>query len=80
MHSAEGETRELAVASLERAVANLQRVEKAAPRLDTEQLDGQGLLMTLSHQVLLSELWQPVSERKTFPASSGQCCVSEVDN
>ena len=78
MHSAEGETRELAVASLERAVANLQRVEKAAPRLDTEQLDGQGLM--LSHQVLLSELWQPVSERKTFPASSGQCCVSEVDN
>ena len=32
-HSAEGETRELAVASLERMVANLQRVEKSAPRL-----------------------------------------------
>ena len=44
MHSAEGETRELAVASLERAVAKLQRVEKAAPRLYTEQLDGQGLM------------------------------------
>ena len=44
MHSAEGETRELAVASLERAVANLQRVGKAAPRLATEQLDGQGLM------------------------------------
>ena len=33
MHSAEGETRELAVASLERMVANLHRVEKSAPRL-----------------------------------------------
>ena len=50
MHSVEGETRELAVASLERMVAHLQRVEKAAPRLDTEQLDDQDLLylMTLS--------------------------------
>ena len=35
MHSAEGETRELAVASLERMVANLQRVEKSAPRLES---------------------------------------------
>ena len=34
MHSADGETRELAVASLERAVASLQRVEKGAARLD----------------------------------------------
>ena len=35
MHSAEGETRELAVASPERMVANHQRVEKSAPRLES---------------------------------------------
>ena len=39
VHSAEGETRELAVASLERAVAHLQRVEKGAARLDNGQID-----------------------------------------
>ena len=33
MHSADGETRELAVASLERLVADLQKVEKNTPRL-----------------------------------------------
>ena len=48
MHSAEGETRELAVASLERAVANLQRVEKGAARLDSLIQLGSIVMGTLS--------------------------------
>ena len=48
MHSAEGETRELAVASLERAVANLQRVEKGAARLDSFIQLGSIVMGTLS--------------------------------
>ena len=48
MHSAEGETRELAVASLERAVANLQRVEKGAARLDSLIQLGSIVMVTLS--------------------------------
>ena len=40
VHSADGETREVAVASLERSVAHLQRLEKAAAaRLDMDSLD-----------------------------------------
>ena len=39
VHSADGETRELAVASLERSVAHLQRAEKAAARLDMDSSD-----------------------------------------
>ena len=48
MHSAEGETRELAVASLEREVANLQRVEKGAARLDSLIQLGSIVMGTLS--------------------------------